>query len=100
MAITNEKPGPLRSMLWAVPITAFLCAWGAGASLALVHGGGPLVLLFLPVIPVILLFGSGGPFSSVPEWAFNSLAIGSEFIWVFFVIHLVRYLRWRKRSAV
>lgn len=95
-----EKPNFLRSVLWAVPITVLLCVWGDSESLALVHGGGLLVLLFLPVIPVILLFGSGGLFFPAPEWAFNSLAIGSEFVWVLFVVHLVRYLRWRKIRAV
>ena len=79
-----------RSMLFAAAITAPLCWWGSGASMGLVHSGGPLVLLFLPVIPVMLLFGSGGPFGDVPDWLFNSAAIAAQFAGTLLVVHLIR----------
>lgn len=89
----------VRSGLWALAITVPLCLFGASASMALAHTGGPLVLLFAPMFPVFLLFGSGGPLSGVPEWLFATLAAGAQFLGVLLVVHLIRTRRRRNRDA-
>jgi len=58
--------------------------------MGLAHSGGPLLLLFAPTFPVFLLFGSGGVFEVVPEWAFTLAAALSEYAGVFVVTHAIR----------
>ena len=87
-----------RSGLWALVITVPLCLFGASASMALAHSGGPLVLLFAPMFPIFLLFGSGGPFGGIPEWLFATLAAIAQFMGVLLVVHLIRTRR-RTRDA-
>lgn len=94
---SSERREWIRSAILAAGISISLCLWGSGASMALAHGGGPLVLLFLPVVPVILLFGSGGPFEHVPEWLFNTLALSAEFAEVFLAVHAIRMRRGKRR---
>ena len=86
----------VRSAVWAAAIALPLCIWGASASMALAHSGGPLVLLFASMFPVFLLFGSSGPLGGIPEWLFSTLAAVAEFAGVFVVVHLVR--AWRSKS--
>lgn|GEM_PF-5984998 len=88
----------LVSAIWSAVICLPLCFFGFYASMALAHGGGPLVLLFAPIFPVMLLFGSGGPFSPVPEWLFGSLAVLAEFTGVFFVVHILRVFFAKRRA--
>lgn len=90
--------GWFRSVGWAAGICLPLCLWGASASMALVHSGGAFALLFLPVIPVIVLFGSDGPLGEIPEWMFYGLATGAEFLGILLVVHGVRILRARRRE--
>ena len=47
------------SLAWAAGIAIPMLAWGAGASMALVHSGGPFLILFAPVLPALLIFGDG-----------------------------------------
>ncbi|MDR7298877.1 MULTISPECIES: hypothetical protein [Roseateles] len=87
----GNRVGLLISAILAGAITLPLCLLGAYASMALVHSdGGIALLLFWPVFPVMLLFGSGGLFAPVPEWLFNVLAVIAEFAGVFFIVHVVR----------
>jgi hypothetical protein len=65
--------------------------------MALAHTGGPLLLLFAPTFPVFMLFGSGAPFGGIPEWLFLVLAVASQFVGVFGVVHAVR--KWRSNRA-
>ena len=90
--------GISRSALWAAGISIPLSIWGASASMAIVHAGGPLLILFAPVIPVMLLFGSDGVFATAPDWLFNAFAVLAQFLGTFAVVHLVRWLR-RKDDA-
>jgi hypothetical protein len=83
----------VRSAAWATAIAVPLLFWGASASMALAHVGGPLVILFAPVVPVLLLFGSGGVFAGAPEWAFNVAACAAQFAGTFAVVHAFRSLR-------
>ena len=83
----------VRSAVWAAAIAVPLCIWGASASMALAHSGGPLVLLFAPMFPVLLLFGLSGPLGGIPEWLFGTLAVAAEFAGAFVVVHLIRARR-------
>jgi hypothetical protein len=58
--------------------------------MGLAHSGGPLLLLFAPVLPVLVLFGSGGLFGGGPEWVFMLAAAAAEYIGVFVVVHGIR----------
>lgn len=93
----NKYHELIRSVIWAAGISIPLCLWGSSASMALAHSGGPLVFLFLPVLPVLLLFGSGGPFAPVPGWLFNTLAVGAEFVGTLLVVHAIRMARSKRR---
>jgi hypothetical protein len=52
--------------------------------MGLAHAGGPLLLLYLPVFPVMLLFGWA------PTWLFSPLAAAAEFAAVFLIVHWFR----------
>ena len=86
----ERRVGLGRSILIAVAITALLCWWGSAASMGLAHSGGPLVLLFLPVVPVMLLLGSGGPFGDLPDWLFNTSAVAAQFADTLLLVHFIR----------
>jgi hypothetical protein len=58
--------------------------------MALAHSGGPFLLLFAPVLPVLMIFGEGGAFAHAPEWLFLAVAALAQFAGVFVVVHLVR----------
>ena len=88
--IVNKPPALLRSAFWAAVVSIPLCFLGASSSMGLAHSGGPLLLLFLPVLPVLFLFGSGGYFGEAPDWLFYTLAMGAEFLGAFFLIHAIR----------
>ena len=60
--------------------------------MALAHVGGPLVILFAPVVPVLLLFGSGGAFAGAPDWVFDLAACVTQYLGTFAVVHVVRSL--------
>jgi hypothetical protein len=88
-----SKKELLRSSAWAAAITAPVCLFGALASMGLAHSGGPLLVLFAPMLPVFMLFGSGGPFGSIPEWLFSTLLVVAQFFGTLAVVILVR--AWR-----
>ena len=80
-----------RSAVWATGIAAPLCLFGASASMALAHSGGLFLLVFAPVLPVFILFGSGGVFGQAPDWLFITLAVVSQFVGTFVVVHILRF---------
>jgi len=59
--------------------------------MALAHSGGPLLILFAPLLPVFILFGSGGTFGQAPDWLFITLAFVFQFLGTFVVVHILRY---------
>lgn len=89
-----------RSAIWADCITAPLRLWGAKYSMALAHGGRPLVFIFLPVIPAILLFGASGLIGETPNWLFNTLAIAAAFGTILLLVHAIRSSRTQGRDDV
>jgi hypothetical protein len=97
-AASLHRPGVARSAVWAAAITAPLMLWGSSNSMALAHVGGPLVLLFLPVVPVLLLFGSGGVFEGAPEWLFSVLAVVAQFAGTLLVVHAIRRALAKRRG--
>ena len=90
--LLREPRDLTRSAVWAALIAVPLLLWGASASMALAHVGGPLVILFAPVVPVLLLFGSGGALAGAPDWVFNLAACAAQYLGTFAVVHVVRSL--------
>ena len=65
--------------------------------MALVHSGGPFLILFAPVLPALLIFGDGGPFQGAPEWLFIAAATLSQVGAIFLLVHGIRL--WRERGS-
>ena len=86
-----------KFLVIAIAIALPLCLFGFAFSMGLAHSGGLLLLLFLPTWPVFAFFGSSGPFAGAPEWLFIALAVLSETLGVFIVVHLVRVFNARAK---
>ena len=80
-----------RSAIWATTITIPLCLWGYSASMGLAHSGGPLLILFAPILVVLALFGSGGPFENLPEPLFLGISFLAQLLGTFVVVHAIRF---------
>ena len=73
-----------RSLSWAAVISLPLLFLGYSNSMGLAHAGGPLLLLYVPVFPVMFLFGWA------PAWLSLPLAAMAEFAAVFLIVHWFR----------
>ena len=66
--------------------------------MALAHSGGPLIVLFLPTVLVLMLFGSGAPLGGAPEWLFLSICVVAQFLGYLIVVHAIRHAIHARRN--
>ena len=95
----GNPPTKRLSAAIALGLCVLLGVVGWGLSFWLAHAGKPLLLLlFWPVIPLFVLFGSGGPMGEAPEWLFLIAGFVCMFCAYFCVVHFVRYAYFKGRK--
>ena len=76
------------TVIWALVLTILLAWFGYYYSFGLVHAGGPLLLIYLPVLLTESILVN----TSAPEWLRYGAAFLAQFVGCFIFVILVKAL--------